>query len=210
MMPQVPIANYAFQNQGDFRFRNMAEAWGLAQPDSRTARLRGFGTTAGTSICSEQHQRAGVDLRSHAREINKNHYLTVQLRGSECEHGGIGAKLVITQKGEKQMWSRCRLAAFSHPSIAPHSGSVRPAGSTLLPSLPDHRFQTLTNLEGDRILTLSQQDATGSYRTRIRLPSTHPRAEQLERCQISQYVTATSGVISTPRKALSTTTIASR
>src|SRR5439155_24910562 len=28
---------------------------------------------------------------------------------------------------------------------------------------PDQRFQILTNVVGDRILTLSQQDATGSY-----------------------------------------------
>ena len=30
--------------------------------------------------------------RSHAREINKNHYLTVQLRGSGANTAGIGAR----------------------------------------------------------------------------------------------------------------------
>src|SRR5439155_15342816 len=29
-MPQVPIANYAFHNNGDLTFTNMADAWGLA------------------------------------------------------------------------------------------------------------------------------------------------------------------------------------
>jgi hypothetical protein len=31
-MPQVPLANYAYRNNGDLTFTNMAEAWGLAQP----------------------------------------------------------------------------------------------------------------------------------------------------------------------------------
>ena len=31
-MPQVPLPNYAYRNNGDLTFTNMAEAWGLAQP----------------------------------------------------------------------------------------------------------------------------------------------------------------------------------
>src|SRR5687767_12542357 len=31
-MPQVALPNYAYRNNGDLTFTNMAEAWGLAQP----------------------------------------------------------------------------------------------------------------------------------------------------------------------------------
>ncbi|MEX2154017.1 MAG: VCBS repeat-containing protein, partial [Gemmatimonadaceae bacterium] len=31
-MPQIPLANYAYRNDGDLKFTNMAEAWGLATP----------------------------------------------------------------------------------------------------------------------------------------------------------------------------------
>src|SRR5258705_8380748 len=31
-MPQIPLSNYAFRNNGDLTFTNMAAAWGLAQP----------------------------------------------------------------------------------------------------------------------------------------------------------------------------------
>jgi len=37
-MPQIPIASYAFRNNGDLTFTNQAQAWGLGQPGSRTAR----------------------------------------------------------------------------------------------------------------------------------------------------------------------------
>src|SRR5207247_822659 len=31
-MPQIPLPNHAFRNNGDLTFTNMAAAWGLAQP----------------------------------------------------------------------------------------------------------------------------------------------------------------------------------
>src|SRR3989454_1289926 len=31
-MPHVPVANYAYRNNGDLTFTNQARAWGLAQP----------------------------------------------------------------------------------------------------------------------------------------------------------------------------------
>src|SRR5207247_4935239 len=32
LMPHVPLANYAYRNNGDLTFTNMAPPWGLAQP----------------------------------------------------------------------------------------------------------------------------------------------------------------------------------
>ena len=31
-MPQIPLSKYAFRNDGNYGFTNVAEAWGLAQP----------------------------------------------------------------------------------------------------------------------------------------------------------------------------------
>ncbi len=167
MMPQVPIANYAFQNQGDLRFRNMAEAWGLAQPGfSNGAAYVDLNNSGNLDLVVNNINAPASIYRSHAREINKNHYLTVQLRGSGANTAGIGAKVEITQKGEKQMVEQMPTRGFlSSVDPRPHFGL---GASSRIDSLtviwPDHRFQTLTNLEGDRILTLSQKDATGSYR----------------------------------------------
>ncbi|HEX9607036.1 MAG TPA: VCBS repeat-containing protein [Gemmatimonadaceae bacterium] len=167
MMPQVPIANYAFRNEGDLKFRNMAEEWGLAQPGfSNGAAYVDLNNSGNLDLVVNNINAPASIYRSHAREINKNHYLTVQLRGSGANTAGIGAKVEITQKGAKQIVEQMPTRGFLS-SVDPrlHFGL---GASNRIDSLtviwPDHRFQTLTNLEGDRILTLSQKEASGSYR----------------------------------------------
>ena len=168
-MPQVPIANYAFQNEGDLRFRNMAEAWGLAQPGfSNGAAYVDLNNSGNLDLVVNNINAPASIYRSRAREINKNHYLTVQLRGSGANTAGIGAKVEITQRGEKQIVEQMPTRGFLS-SVDPrlHFG-LGPSSriDSLTVVWPDHRFQTLTNLEGDRILTLSQTDASGSYQYR--------------------------------------------
>jgi hypothetical protein len=172
-MPQIPLANYAFQNEGDLRFRNMAEAWGLAQPGfSNGAAYVDLNNSGNLDLVVNNINAPASIYRSRAREINKNHYLTVQLRGSGANTAGIGAKVEITQKGEKQIVEQMPTRGFLS-SVDPrlHFG-LGPSNriDSLTVIWPDHRFQTLTNLEGDRILALSQTDASGSDRYRYGNP----------------------------------------
>ena len=106
--------------------------------------------------------------RSHAREINKNHYLTVQLHGSGANTAGIGTRVEIAQKGEKQVLEQMPTRGFLSsvdPRLHFGLGSSNKI-DTLTVIWPDHRFQTLTSVEGDRILTLSQNDASQMYQYR--------------------------------------------
>ncbi|HEX9129003.1 MAG TPA: VCBS repeat-containing protein, partial [Gemmatimonadaceae bacterium] len=197
MMPQVPIANYAFQNQGDLTFRNMAEAWGLAQPGfSNGAAYVDLNNSGNLDLVVNNINAPASIYRSHAREINKNHYLTVQLRGSGANTAGIGAKVEITHRSEKQMVEQMPTRGFLS-SVDPrlHFGL---GASSRIDSLtvrwPDRRFQTLTNLEGDRILTLSQKDATGSYRYQKPIAPAPPTRGQPVALPMFTDVTAKSGV----------------
>jgi hypothetical protein len=197
MMPQVPIANYAFQNEGDLKFRNMAEAWGLAQPGfSNGAAYVDLNNSGNLDLVVNNINAPASIYRSHAREINKNHYLTVQLHGSGANTAGIGTRVEITQKGVKQMVEQMPTRGFlSSVDPRPHFGL---GSSNRIDSLtviwPDHRFQTLTNLEGDRILTLSQKDASGSYRYRNPMPPTPPARGQTAAVPMFTDITAKTGV----------------
>src|SRR3984893_8525414 len=196
-MPQVPIANYAFHNEGDLRFRNMAQEWGLAQPGfSNGAAYVDLNNSGNLDLVVNNINAPASIYRSHAREINKNHYLTVQLHGSGANTAGIGAKVEITQKGEKQIVEQMPTRGFlSSVDPRPHFGL---GSSSRIDSLtviwPDHRFQTLTNLQGDRILTLSQTDASGSYRYRKAIAPTPPARGQSVAMPMFTDVTAKTGV----------------
>ena len=168
-MPQAPLAKYAFRNDGNLRFTNVAEAWGLAEPGfSNGAAYVDLNNSGSLDLVVNNINAPASIYRSHAREINKNHYLTVQLRGSGANTAGFGARVEVTQGAQKQVVEQMPTRGFLS-SVDPrlHFG----LGSsnridTLTVIWPNHRFQTLTNLEGDRILTLSQKDASQMYQYR--------------------------------------------
>jgi hypothetical protein len=166
-MPQAPSANYVFRNGGNLEFTNVAEAWGLAQPGfSNGSAYVDLNNSGNLDLVVNNINAPASIYKSHAREINGNHYLTVQLRGAGANTAGIGARVEITQKGEKQVVEQQPTRGFqSSVDTRLHFGL---GASNTIDSLtviwPDRRFQTFTNLEGDRILVLSQKDATGTHR----------------------------------------------
>src|SRR4029077_343886 len=79
---------------------------------------------------------------------------------------GIGARVEVTQGATKQVVEQMPTRGFlSSVDPRPHFGRGSSSKiDTLTVIWPDHHFQTLTNLDGDRILTLSQSDAKELYR----------------------------------------------
>ncbi|MEO8620406.1 MAG: VCBS repeat-containing protein [bacterium] len=165
-MPQIPLAKYAFHNNGDLTFTNVAEAWGLAQ--------RGFSNGA---VYVDLNNSGALDLvvnnvnapasiyRNRAREQNHNHSLTISLRGAGANTFGIGATVIITQGATRQMLEQMPTRGFQS-SVDPrlHFGV---GASTRIDSLlviwPDHRFQVLAGVAADSALTLDQRNASGKY-----------------------------------------------
>ncbi|MEP6998892.1 MAG: VCBS repeat-containing protein [bacterium] len=165
-MPQIPLAKYAFHNNGNLTFTNVAEAWGLAQ--------RGFSNGA---VYVDLNNSGALDLvvnnvnapasiyRNRAREQNHNHSLSVSLRGAGANTFAIGATVIITHGGTRQMLEQMPTRGFQS-SVDPrlHFGL---GASTRIDSLvviwPDHRFQVLIGVAADSALTLEQRNASGTY-----------------------------------------------
>ena len=166
-MPQIPLPKYAYRNNRDLTFTNMAEAWGLAQPGfSNGAAYADLNNSGSLDLVVNNINAPASIYRNHSREINKNHYLTLQLRGSPPNTAGIGARIEIHQQGMTQVLEQEPTRGYlSSVDPRPHFGL---GASNRIDSLtiiwPNRRFQTMTNLLGDTTITLSQKDATKSYR----------------------------------------------
>ena len=176
-MPQVPVANHVYRNDGNLHFTDMAAAWGVGQ--------RGFSNGA---VYVDLNNSGALDLvvnnlnapasiyRNQARNRNSNAYLTVQLKGDGANSAGIGARLIARQHGgsahggsahgETQLLEQSPTRGFQS-SVDPrlHFGF---GSATTLDSLtvvwPDRRFQILTNVALNRTLVLEQKSARGRYR----------------------------------------------
>jgi hypothetical protein len=165
-MPQIPLANYAFRNNGDLTFTSMADAWGLAQPGfSNGAAYVDLNNSGALDLVVNNIDAPASIYRNRAREINGNAYLRVVLRGAGANTAGIGAKVIIAHQGTTQMLEQMPTRGFQS-SVDPrlHFGLGR---STRIDSLtviwPDRRYQVLTHVPVNRTLTLSQNDASGRY-----------------------------------------------
>jgi hypothetical protein len=165
-MPQVPIANYAFRNDGDLTFTNSASDWGLAQPGfSNGAVYADLNNSGALDLVVNNVNAPARAYRNRAREISEHHYLTVVLQGAGANTAGIGAKVMIRHGDVQQLLEQMPTRGFQS-SVDPrlHFG-LGPAESidSLVIIWPDRRFQVLTNVAADQKITLSQGDAEGRY-----------------------------------------------
>jgi hypothetical protein len=165
-MPQVPLPNYAYRNNRNLTFTNVAEEWGLAQPGFSNGAVYADLNNSGSLDLVVNNINAPASIyRNHSREINKNHFLVVRLQGSGANTGGIGTRVELHQNGATQVLEQEPTRGFLS-SVDPrlHFGlgaSNRVDSLTVI--WPNHRFQTLTNLTGDTTITVSQKDATQTY-----------------------------------------------
>ena len=163
LMPHVPIANYAFRNNGNLTFTNMAQPWGLAQPGfSNGAVYADLNNSGALDLVVNNLNAPAAIYRNHARELNGNSYLTVVLRGAGANTAGIGAKVIVKQHGTTQLLEQMPTRGFQS-SVDPrlHFGlGTSNEIDSLIVIWPDRRFQVLTHVAADRAIALSQQDAT--------------------------------------------------
>jgi hypothetical protein len=165
-MPKVALPNYAFHNNGDLTFSNVGEKWGLAQPSfSNGAVYVDLNNSGNLDLVVNNIDAPAAIYRSRAREQNGNAYLTVALRGGGGNTEGIGAKVIVKSQGVTQLVEQQPTRGFES-SVDPrlHFGLGK---ATTVDSLtviwPDRRYQVLTNVAVNRVLTLSQSDATARY-----------------------------------------------
>ncbi|HUG41323.1 MAG TPA: VCBS repeat-containing protein [Longimicrobiales bacterium] len=161
-MPHVPIPNYAYHNNGDLTFTNMADAWGLAQPGFSTgaAYVDLNGSGALDLVVNNINAPAAI-YRNRARERNGHHYVAVELAGEGGNTAGIGAKVVVGHDGVTQLLEQMPTRGFqSSVGHRLHFGLGHSARiDSLVVIWPDRRVQVLRDLPADTTVTLAQGDA---------------------------------------------------
>jgi hypothetical protein len=161
-MPQVPLPNYAFRNNGDSTFTNRSSEWGLATPSfSSGAVYVDLDNRGALDLVVNNVNAPAAIYRNRARELNAAHYLTVALRGAGANTEGIGARVTIVAGGKRQMLEEFPTRGFlSSVDSRLHFGlGAAAVADSIVVVWPDRRYQLLTHVGANQILQLSEKNA---------------------------------------------------
>jgi hypothetical protein len=168
-MPQVPVPNHAFRNEGGLHFADATTAWGLGAPGfSNGAAYVDLNNSGALDLVVSSLNAPAAIYRNRAHELNGNASLTVALRGAGRNTQGVGARLLVRVGGTTQLLEQGPTRGFQS-SVDPrlHVGVGR---ATTIDSLtvvwPDRTFQVLTGVPAKGVLVLSQSDARGRFDAR--------------------------------------------
>ena len=162
-IPSVKLPNYAFKNTGNYRFRNMAAPWGLAEPGHSNGSA--YGDLDNDGDLDLVINNVNMPMFIYRNETNvqlpENHFLKLILRGDDANTSAIGAKIIVKQNGNllylEQMPMRGYLSTVDpRPNIG--LGNLKSIDSLII-KWPDDRITVMTNVQTNQTLELLQQDA---------------------------------------------------
>lgn len=163
-MTSTPLVHYAFRNEGDYRFSNAAEAWGLGAPSFANGAAYGDldGDGAPDLVVNNVNQEAFI-YRNNARSVlPDNHYLQVKLEGEGPNRFAIGAKVTLEAEGQTLYQEEEPSRGFQSSVdyvLTFGLGKVDTVPSVTV-EWPDGRTSRLTNVRANQRLTVRQSESS--------------------------------------------------
>ncbi len=158
-MPAIKVSNYLYHNQRDLTFANRTEDWGLERPSlSNAAAYADLDNDGDLDLVVNNVNEEAFIYRNNQKQRN---YLKIQLRGSEKNTFGIGAKIYLQNKGQTQYQEMIPVRGFqsSVPYELIFGLDTLITVEQLTVVWPDNSFQSLEEVEANQTLILNQADA---------------------------------------------------
>lgn len=170
IMPSQPLANYAYKNNKDLTFTNLAAEWGL----DKKGYSNGF-------VYADLDNDGDLDLvinnvndncsiyRNNAEMLTKNNFLKVRLKGNQGNLFGIGARVELFTTGQLQV-QQLMPARGSMSSVDPvlnfGLGNVNTVDS-LVVVWPGGKKQSLTEIKANTTVEVRNVDAKTPEKAKI-------------------------------------------
>ncbi|MEP6465313.1 MAG: FG-GAP-like repeat-containing protein [Parafilimonas sp.] len=104
-IPQNALVNKAFKNDGNLMFEDVGKSWGFTQPSfSNGAAYADLDNDGDLDLIINNENGPAFVYKNNARQINKNHYVAVKLKGSKQNTFAIGSIIKLYANG--QIFSR--------------------------------------------------------------------------------------------------------
>jgi hypothetical protein len=166
-IPVIKINNYAYKNKGDLSFSDETKNWGLNTPSfSNGAAYADLDNDGDLDfVVNNINDSAFVYRNNLYREKSAsadNHFLRISFKGNATNKAGFGAKLTFYyDKGKIQFHENTVYKGYlsSVESTAHFGLGAAQQVDSIKVVWPDGKYQVLTNIPADQVLTLEQQKA---------------------------------------------------
>lgn len=157
------VSNYVFRNEGDLTFTNKTKEWGMDHPGfSYGAAHADLDNDGRLDIVINNIDAPAFIYHNVQPTDDTYHYLQIELHGEYPNNRGLGSKLILMAGGQKQYIYHTPYRGYmSSMDDRIHFGlGDAQRVDSLEVVWPDGRYQLLTDLQVDRVVTVRQQDAT--------------------------------------------------
>jgi hypothetical protein len=161
-MPLYPNVNYIFRNNGDLTFSNKAGAWGFkTRSYSNGATYVDLDNDGDLDLVVNNINEPAFILKNNAEKQTGNHYLTVEFKGRGLNPRGVGARVTLYNKGQKQVAEQYATRGFmSATSDVLHFGLGKAEViDSLVVRWPDRSGQVMRNIPTNQVITLDISNA---------------------------------------------------
>jgi len=161
-IPVVKIHNYVYKNQGAFKFTDKTKDWGLEEPTfSNGAVYVDLDNDGDLDVVINDINEPALVYENRINKREKNVYLDIRFLGSSKNIGGIGAKVILYQKGNVQNFVNNPYRGYIS-SVSPimHFGlGSNPAIDSLEIFWPGYFKQVIKNPSANQVLIVNIKDA---------------------------------------------------
>ena len=161
-LPSTDLRNYAFENEGGVRFRDVSAQWNLDDPvNTNGAAYADLDGDGDLDLVTNNINETAFVYENRAAGRADHHYLQVRLEGTGGNTQGIGAKVTVHADTAQQYLEQFPTRGYLS-SVSPvlHFGL---GGQSRVDSVrvvwPDGRTQVRRDVPADQTLTLRQENA---------------------------------------------------
>ena len=178
-IPEVKLHNYFFRNNGNLRFTNESNEWGMDEPTfSNGAAYADLDNDGDLDVVINNINDKAILYENEFgnNSDTANHYLQITFNGNTPNTNGFGTWVKLFYKDGQQAYEHYNVRGYlSSVSGIAHFGlgSISLVDSIVV-IWPDNKLQKLYNVKTNQLLTVKQSDAKDRFDWKERRDTIQP------------------------------------
>jgi len=176
-IPQNPLINKVYKNLGNLKFEDIGQSWGFTQPSySNGAAYADLNNDGALDLVINNENGPAFIYKNNSREINKNHFLGVFLKGKDKNTFAVGSKIKVYVGGQiltrEVIPSRGFQSSVAYKQIFGLGKAVKIDSMVIL--WPDKTYSTFGHPPVDTVLVIHEALNTKKYADTSMISTSNP------------------------------------